>query len=218
MRIAHVFAASAVLVCTTAFAQSNAGIPAPKSMQELAQELHSGNQMEIQMGKLAQQRGTSPEVKQYGQMLAQDHQRLDQQLTQFAQKKGWKLSSQAKPSDPVGKAFQKRAEDTKELLNQLHGTAFDTQFMTAMVSDHDKDLLVLGQAIQKFPNDPMTQVLSQQVVPTLDKHRQRAYQILGDLQPQVKQMGVGGAGQQGGMMQQGQSGQGQQSGQSGKNQ
>ena len=52
----------------------------------IASFLHQVNQAEINAGKLAQQQGTSQDVKDYGRMLVEDHTKADQTLTDVAKK------------------------------------------------------------------------------------------------------------------------------------
>lgn len=53
---------------------------APMDEQVIA-KVHQANQMEIQIGKLAEQKGASAGVKRYGGLLRRDHQKGDQLVT-----------------------------------------------------------------------------------------------------------------------------------------
>lgn len=50
--------------------------------------VHRLNQDEIEMGRLAEQRGSTADVKQYGKTLVEDHTKLDSQLVALASSKG----------------------------------------------------------------------------------------------------------------------------------
>jgi predicted outer membrane protein len=52
-----------------------------------------GSEKEVALAQLAQQRSSNPQVKQYAQMLVADHEKMNQQLEQLAQKKGVEISS-----------------------------------------------------------------------------------------------------------------------------
>src|SRR6266481_275764 len=47
-------------------------------------EAAQGGEAEVEMGKLAQQKGQNAEIKQLGQRLEQDHTKANQELTQLA--------------------------------------------------------------------------------------------------------------------------------------
>ena len=61
---------------------------ASKADQHFLTEAMQGDMAEVQMGKLAQQKGQSEDVKQFGQMLEQDHSQHLQQAEQQAQQLG----------------------------------------------------------------------------------------------------------------------------------
>jgi len=52
-----------------------------------------GGEKEVALAQLAQQRASSPQVKQYAQMLLSDHEKMNNQIEQLAQQKGVKISS-----------------------------------------------------------------------------------------------------------------------------
>src|SRR5688500_5032457 len=60
---------------------------------DLLSDLHHANQMEIQMGKMAKEKGTSEQVRQYGDRLIQDHELADQKVQDLARKDGVTLAA-----------------------------------------------------------------------------------------------------------------------------
>ena len=116
---------------------------------------------EIDIGKLAQQKGQNQEVKQFGQMLEQDHSQNLKKAKQTAQDMGFKP-----PTEPNAK--QKK---TYEQLSKLSGEEFDRQFAQDMVNDHKQD-------ISKFENQAKSKGpfadFARQTIPTLKKHLQTA--------------------------------------------
>jgi putative membrane protein len=89
-----------------------------------------GGLAEVQLGKLAAQKGGSDEVKSFGQKMVEDHTAINKQMATVADEMGVRL-----PQSP-GKEDQ--AEFDK--LNSLSGDGFDTEYLTYMVKDHHKDL------------------------------------------------------------------------------
>ena len=86
------------------------------------------------MGQMGEQQATSPEVKQFAQKLHEDHQRLDDKLTQTAQAAGITLE---------GKGFQDEQKSAQKEMQKLQGKTghdFDKAFVSMMVKDHEKDI------------------------------------------------------------------------------
>ena len=85
--------AASLMWCGVAFA---ADIPKdPKSFAEL---LHHDNQAEVELGKLAQEKAGSPAVKQFAQMMIEDHQKGDQRLRSSAREQNWQLAETGHPA------------------------------------------------------------------------------------------------------------------------
>jgi len=92
-------------------------------------ESSQGGVFEIQAGKLAAQKGSAEDVKQFGQMMVTDHTTLNKQMMPVMVEAGVKP-----PTGLPGK-------DKKELakLQGLSGDAFDKEYITAMLKDHEED-------------------------------------------------------------------------------
>jgi len=103
---------------------------ASKADQKFLMEGMQGDMAEVQLGKLAQQKGHSEDVKQFGQMLEQDHSQHLQQAQQEAQQLG------ITPPQQVN-AKQKAMHDK---LAKEQGAKFDKAFAKAMVKDHKEDI------------------------------------------------------------------------------
>src|SRR5664279_4641441 len=73
-------------------------LAADNSSQTFLKKAIQGNYAEIQMGKLAQQNGKSDGVKQFGQMLSDDHAAANQKALDAA-----KAMSMSAPEGPTAK-------------------------------------------------------------------------------------------------------------------
>jgi len=113
----------AVFAASPAFAAS-------KPSQTFLKKAIEGNYAEIEMGKLAQQNGQSPDVKKYGQMLTDDHSAANQKAMDAAKSLGM--------TPPNGPSAKQKAEYDK--MSKMTGARFDRDFATHMVTDHQKDL------------------------------------------------------------------------------
>ena len=145
--------------------QGKAGMQkASKADQAFMKEAIQGDLAEVKMGQLAQQKGQSEDVKQFGQTLQQDHGQNLQQAQQVAQQMGM-----TPPTQPTAQQTK-----TYERLSKMSGAQFDKQFAKDMVSDHKKD-------ISKFKTEAKKQgpsgQFAQQTLPTLQKHLQTAQSI-----------------------------------------
>lgn len=140
---------------------------ADTDLQVLA-HVHHVNQMEIDLGKMAERQGGTQAVKAYGQMLVRDHQSADKDLTAFAKKNDVTI-----PLDkPKDEAEQKEQKDTKEEvmhLKTLKGNDFDTAFLQMMVEGHEKELAKLDANIGSIQNQDLATILKD-IKPVLQKH------------------------------------------------
>jgi putative membrane protein len=137
---------------------------ASKADQAFLKDAVQGDLSEVKMGQLAQQKGQSQDVKQFGQMLQQDHGQHLQQSQQMAQQMGV-----TPPSEP--NAEQKKMYDR---LSKMNGTQFDKAFAKDMVQDHKKDIAKYQKEAKS--KGPLAG-FAQQTVPVLQKHLQTAQSI-----------------------------------------
>jgi putative membrane protein len=167
------------------------GFMMPADEKAMLERLHHVNQMEIQLGRLAQQNGMSQDVKTYGDTLVRDHTSADQKLMTYAQQKGHKLA-EPKPLNEVERKSMAAHKASMEKLQVLKGQPFDACFLASMVGDHDE---VLGKLMAAQQNDTAAAVtpLLQQHAQAVTQHRQQAYTLLGRIGP-GSSSGVGGSG------------------------
>jgi putative membrane protein len=135
---------------------------APDTSQVLS-KLHESNLKEIEMGKLAQSKGASKDVKAYGRTLVKDHTAADKKVKALAKQEKATLPDAAPPMkhDDLGT-----------------GAEFDTKFAQAMVEDHKKDIDEVKTA-RDSTTDPKLKSLLDGMLPTLEKHRDIAQKIAG---------------------------------------
>ena len=114
--------AAAVLVCGQ-FGFSQDTTSASSSDKKFVQSALEGGNAEVKLGQLAAQKGTSEDVKQFGQKMVDDHTKLGDQMKQIAQQQGIDV--------PDGIPAKDKDLETK--LNSLSGDAFDKAYIKAMV-------------------------------------------------------------------------------------
>ena len=118
-----------------------------------------GNLAEVQMGQLAQEKGTRDDVKSYGRMLQQDHSAANQQATAAA--------SVTPPTEP-----NKKQKGDHAKMAKLSGAAFDSAFAKHMVQDHKKDIAEYQKEAKR--NDGQVSQYASSTLPTLQKHLESA--------------------------------------------
>jgi putative membrane protein len=127
-----------------------------------------GNLAEVQLGQLAQQKGASDGVRNFGQQLVTDHTAANQRATAVAGQMGV-----TPPSEP-----DKQQKAVYDRLSKLSGDAFDRQFVKHMVDDHKKDVAEY-QKEAKRRNDPAAGYASETLA-TLQLHLQTAQSLAKD--------------------------------------
>src|SRR6478672_10808208 len=93
MTVAAMGAASVIAGTGLALAQSPRGALSDAD-HKFVMEALEGGQMEVELGKLAEQKASSDAVKQFGQRMATDHARAGQELAQLAAGKGVEVPTQ----------------------------------------------------------------------------------------------------------------------------
>jgi putative membrane protein len=144
---------------------ASAQAKADKANQRFITQAIEGNLAEVQMGQLAQEKGTSEGVRTYGRMLQQDHSAAAQKSTAVATQLG--VTPPAEPN--------KKQKAMHHSLAKLSGAAFDKKFASEMVKDHKKEIASYEKAARK-QNDPAAAYASE-TLPTLQKHLQTAQSL-----------------------------------------
>jgi putative membrane protein len=115
------------------------------------QKASEGGMAEVQLGQLAAQKGSSAEVKQFGQKMVEDHTRLNEQMKPIADALGVNAPKHLNKVD--------QAEYDK--LSSLSGDAFDQEYITDMVKDHRKDLHEFRREETATSNPDLKQAVGQ---------------------------------------------------------
>ncbi len=118
----------------------------------------SGN-MEVELGKLAEKKAQSQDVKDFGAMMVNDHKKADNELKTLAKEKDVKLTTQltGKPKAVVTE------------VSKFTGGDFDKKYMREMVKDHAEDLAKFEKASQEV-KDPDVKSWVDKTLPVLQHH------------------------------------------------
>jgi putative membrane protein len=125
-----------------------------------------GNEAEVELGKLAQEKSQDPKVKEFGQRMVTDHSKANEKLQSLASSKGVEL-----PSEPglMAKTEEKR-------LARLDGEKFDKAYMDYMVKEHTNDVKEF-QKESESAKDPEVKSFASSTLLTLQEHLKQAQSI-----------------------------------------
>jgi putative membrane protein len=142
------------------------GVPTRHDDRAFVMEAGPGGLAEVELGRLAAQKGQSADVKRFGQRMVSDHSKANAELKKLAASKGITLPAQMNA--------EQMAEHDK--LAKLSGPEFDREYMTLMVEDHDKDVAAF-QEEAKDGSDPDIKSFAAKTLPTLQEHQRMAKEI-----------------------------------------
>ena len=126
-----------------------------KFMKEAAQ----GGMAEVKLGRMAAEKASNAEVKQFGERMVQDHTKANGELMQLAEERNVAL-----PKDVARKHKAAMAR-----LSKLNGAAFDRGYMNEMVKDHEKDVAAFQKASETAADSELKQWAGEKL-PALKEH------------------------------------------------
>jgi putative membrane protein len=135
---------------------------------------------EVELGRLAVQKGMSDAVKQFGQRMIDDHTNANQQLMQLATSKGMTLPT----------ALDAKHQAMVAKFQRLAGADFDRQYAKQMVKDHQKAVSLFQKEADRGA-DADLKAFASQTLPILQGHLSMAQGLNSG-------MGGGGGGNTGG--------------------
>jgi putative membrane protein len=131
-------------------------------------QLHKANQSEIDLGKMAEQKAQSKEVKTFGQHMVKAHTAMDKELQSWARKH--KVTIAAPPQD-------EKMQQTRQRLEGLSGAEFDRAYMQAMAEDHAKDLNEV-RTFEHTTGDRSLQSLLEKTRKEIAEHKREADKLV----------------------------------------
>jgi putative membrane protein len=131
--------------------------------------------MEIALGKMAEEKASTSEVRAYADQLVQDHTNVDQMVVAMAQK------SSAHSQNGLAAHREGRREIAHETqlerkLKSASGPDFDRLFLQQTSSDHERLIRKLQQGREDASDDDL-EALIDKMIPILEQHQELA-QIL----------------------------------------
>lgn len=114
--------------------------------------------MNVQEGRIASVRGTTPEIRQYGKLMLKGQKALLQKIKKLASKRNITL--------PGGISDEK--EEGREDLIEETGEDFDKKFIKMMIMDHERDVKLFKKATEF--EDPEVSAFAKANLPLIESH------------------------------------------------
>ncbi|GAB3566393.1 hypothetical protein GCM10027578_15170 [Spirosoma luteolum] len=137
---------------------------------EFAVKAANGGMMEIEAGRLAQEKGMSPAVKEFGAMMVKDHSAASDELKSIAMSKNITLPA------TLGEDMQKHIDE----LAKLSGKEFDKKYVDMMVDDHEDDVKEFEKAGENA-KDPELKAFAAKTAGVVKGHLERITTIKVDM-------------------------------------
>ncbi len=118
-----------------------------------------GGMTEVQLGKLAQEKGSSADVKQFGSHMDMDHSKANAELKTVATKEGVTIPT----------TLDAKHQAMVDRMSKLSGAAFDRAYVHAMVKDHEKTAAEFRKA-STSAQDPDVKNFAASTLPTIENH------------------------------------------------
>ena len=139
---------------------------------DFAKDAAIGGKFEVEMGKTAQSKGKSQDVKDFGKKMVDDHTKANDKLAAVA--KDLKIT--------LPSALDQQHKDTADRLSKLSGDQFDREYAATMVKAHGEDLAAFEKEISTGQNAQLKQFASD-TVPMIKQHQTMAKDMQTKLGP-----------------------------------
>jgi putative membrane protein len=134
----------------------------------------ASSMLEVELGQLAQEKAQSQEVKDFAQMMINDHNQANEKLQNSIQDNNIDLPQNLKEDQ----------EDKMQNLRDLSGQEFDKEYMSMMVDMHEKDIDKFENMKEQNVQDQELQTWVDNTLTTLRQHHEQAKQIKEQLENQ----------------------------------
>ncbi|WP_299826216.1 DUF4142 domain-containing protein [uncultured Pontibacter sp.] len=126
----------------------------------------SSGMLEVEAGKLAQQKAQNAEVKKYGEMMVTEHTAANKELMALAQQK----------NVVVPDSMSQNHMDQMQSLRDKTGADFDKEYMDLMVTSHEEAVTLFEDASNNI-QDTEVKNFASTTLPKLRQHHERAQQL-----------------------------------------
>ena len=165
-----VFASALLLAAGGALAQAPAA--AGPTDPQIAHIVVTANQVDIDAGKLAESKGASKDVKDFGKMMVTDHTGVNKQATELVTK------LKVTPEDnPTSQSLKSGGADNIKNLTALNGAAFDKAYIDHEVAYHQQVIDAVDKVLIPNAKNAELKALIVKVRPAFVAHLDHAKMI-----------------------------------------
>jgi putative membrane protein len=133
--------------------------PVQKDASDFAVAAANGGMMEVELGKVAEEKGVNQRVKDFGSMMVKDHSAANDNLKSIATSLNITLPDSV--SDDTRKEIDK--------MKMKKGKAFDKAYVDMMLDDHKKDIAEFRKCADNC-SDSTIKSFASTTLPVLEKH------------------------------------------------
>lgn len=138
-----------------------------KSDLEFFEDAAQGGLAEVRLGQLVQKQAVNDDVKAFAQRMVDDHTKLNNQLTQLAQKRRGVM---------VPRALDRKHQDEVDKIAKETGDKLDKSYIDRMVDDHENDVKAFQKQVKEGKDEEL-KAIAASALPTLQDHLTQARQI-----------------------------------------
>lgn len=139
---------------------------------EFAMTAAKGGILEAALGKIAEEKGTAPGVRQLGKQMAADHGKAGERLQKIAAAEEAVL-----PEKPTV-----RQEQKIDYFKSLRNEVFDREYVSLMIENHEKNLKVFQRTARKGENPALRNFAAETSV-VIEGHLAAAKALTGEIRP-----------------------------------
>jgi putative membrane protein len=129
-----------------------------------------GGQAEVELGKLAQKKGSASQVKKFAERMVTDH-----------TKAGDRLAAMGRSVNPnIPKELDPEHKTIRDELGKMSGKDFDAAYLTVQIQDHQKTANLLQWEVSMGQNEQLKKYAADQLPMVLD-HLEMAKQYFAEV-------------------------------------
>ena len=132
------------------------------------EHLAMGN-AEVELGRLAQDRATHPDVKEFAAMMVREHQAAGEELRRIA-------NSAAADTAPMRNDVTEELTELREEMAKLTGRDFDRRYIDEMIDDHEEAVEDLEGKAENASHAEV-KAWAAKTLPAVRQHLERAKSI-----------------------------------------
>jgi len=167
--------ATRIKPATTRMAQQSAEATSKSSTAAILAQIHQADLREIAIGKVADEKASNSEVRDYADRLIKDHTAVDQAVAAAARTTKVVLHDKVEPRKGRQEIAHRRLDEEK--LKSATGANFDRLFLQQTSADHDDLIRALKQEREDASDDAIEGLIDK-ILPIFEQHEELAHLLL----------------------------------------